>query len=231
MKRIPLSINLGKIVIFCLLLIILSLGFAIGVYVLKTPTNFGYPPNNWDLIYDFLDKWASAGAPAITLFAVAVALGIGVANIIQTKGIQTNEYKQKLLGEIIDWAIGIVTCESEPEVPILPALELQSAEMEQAKAAVQHINAVATANLARRYQALDGRSKFIESIAKKLDRKFGVNLEALVNSVANKLDEHLGMLYKRVNNEIPEQECKEHWKSLVDSASGLADKVAELIEV
>lgn len=58
------------------------LALALIVYIFKTPTDFGYTPNNWDLIFDFLDKWASAGTPAMTLLVVAVALGIGVATLL-----------------------------------------------------------------------------------------------------------------------------------------------------
>jgi hypothetical protein len=87
--------------------LITLLVFAILVYVFKTPTRFAYSPNNWDLIYDFLDKWASAGAPAITLLAVVVALGIGLAGILQTRNIQKNEHRRRLLGEILNWAQNI----------------------------------------------------------------------------------------------------------------------------
>ncbi len=96
------------IIVGTTVLFVLSVGFAVLVYISKTPTNFGYSPNVWDFIYDFLDKWASAGAPAMTLLAVAAALGIGLAGILQTRNIQKNEFKLKLLAEIVKWAESIL---------------------------------------------------------------------------------------------------------------------------
>ncbi|MFC1874773.1 hypothetical protein ACFLY3_01270 [Chloroflexota bacterium] len=43
----------------------------------------------------------------ITLFAVIVALGIGIASILHTQNLQKKEQRQKLLNEIIDWAKNI----------------------------------------------------------------------------------------------------------------------------
>jgi hypothetical protein len=86
----------------------LALGFAVLIYILKTPTDFGFTPNTADLIFDFLDKWASAGAPALTLLAIIVALGIGVAGILQTRNIQRTEQQQRLLKEIEGWAKEVI---------------------------------------------------------------------------------------------------------------------------
>lgn len=46
----------------------------------------------------------------ITLGAVLVALGIGVASILQTQRLQRKERKERLLNEIIDWAEGLASC-------------------------------------------------------------------------------------------------------------------------
>jgi hypothetical protein len=43
----------------------------------------------------------------ITLAAVIVALGIGVASILQTHRLQERERKERLLNEIIDWAVDV----------------------------------------------------------------------------------------------------------------------------
>lgn len=171
--RIWRCIKIKHILYFLLLIILLCVGFAIADYWLKTPTYFKYQPNIWDKLYDFFDKWASAGAPAMTLLAVIVALGIGLASIVQTRNIQIDESKRRMSSEMLDWAIGIIKCESEQPVPILPVIELQSVEAEQAKTTVQHINAVTYANSARRYQLLDARSQYMKVIAKTLDKKFG----------------------------------------------------------
>ncbi len=46
----------------------------------------------------------------ITLSAVAVALGIGVASILHTRSLQKKERRERLLNEIIEWAEEIHSC-------------------------------------------------------------------------------------------------------------------------
>jgi len=43
----------------------------------------------------------------ITLAAVIVALGIGVASILHTQSLQKKERKERLLNEIIEWAVDV----------------------------------------------------------------------------------------------------------------------------
>jgi len=83
------------------------ISLAVAVYLLKTPTQFPGTPNFWDLAFDFLDKWASAGAPAMTLFAVLVALWIGISGIRETRNIQRKERNERLLNEVRDWALEV----------------------------------------------------------------------------------------------------------------------------
>jgi len=49
----------------------------------------------------------------LTLFAVIVALGIGVASIIHTEIIQKRERKRMLLNEITEWATKVISWRSE----------------------------------------------------------------------------------------------------------------------
>lgn len=83
------------------------IGLAVAVYLLKTPTQFPGTPNFWDLVFDFLDKWASAGAPVITLLAVFIALWIGISGIRETRNIQRKERDERLLNEVRDWALEV----------------------------------------------------------------------------------------------------------------------------
>lgn len=102
------NVKTRHLILIGVLVIILALGFAVLIYILKTPTDFGFTPNTADLIFDFLDKWASAGAPPLTLLAIIVALGIGVAGILQTRNIQRTEQQQRLLKEIEGWAKEVI---------------------------------------------------------------------------------------------------------------------------
>jgi len=46
----------------------------------------------------------------ITLAAVLVALGIGVSSIVQTNRLKTAEKRERLLNEIIEWALDLNKC-------------------------------------------------------------------------------------------------------------------------
>ena len=61
----------------------------------------------------------------ITLGAVIVALGIGVASILNTRSLRIKERKERLLNEIIEWATEIHTATLKTDLPkIDPSLEL-----------------------------------------------------------------------------------------------------------
>jgi len=46
----------------------------------------------------------------ILVIAVVVSLGLGVTSILQTAKIQKRQYRQRLLGEITQWATDILAC-------------------------------------------------------------------------------------------------------------------------
>lgn len=89
---------------------VLILGFAITIYVLKTPPDLGPNANLADRVFDFLDQWASAGAPAILLLAILASLYIGIKSLRHTENIQKQEQRYRLLNEIIEWAEGLTSC-------------------------------------------------------------------------------------------------------------------------
>jgi len=89
--------------------LVVLLIFAVIVYINMTPT-LGKDANTADKIFDFLDKWASVGAPAIILIGIVVALAIGIMSLRQTREVQERQFKHTLLSEIIKWAIDIVEC-------------------------------------------------------------------------------------------------------------------------
>ena len=51
----------------------------------------------------------------ITLAAVMVALGLGVASILHTSSMQKGERRERILNEIIEWAIQSSECDVIPE--------------------------------------------------------------------------------------------------------------------
>ncbi len=55
----------------------------------------------------WLKEWSQAISAGIMLLAVFVALGIGVASILHTQSMQKRERRERLLNEIIEWAVDI----------------------------------------------------------------------------------------------------------------------------
>ncbi len=61
----------------------------------------------------------------ITLGAVLVALGIGVASILYTQSLQKKERKEKLLNEIIEWAENVTRVNFGGEITAAPSKVIQ----------------------------------------------------------------------------------------------------------
>ncbi len=59
-------------------------------------------------ISTWLKEWAEPLSAGATLAAVVVALGIGVASILQTLSLQKREREERLLKEIIEWAQRVI---------------------------------------------------------------------------------------------------------------------------
>jgi len=58
----------------------------------------------------------------ITLAAVIVALGIGVASILYTQNLQKKERRERLLNEIIEWAIDVTSVNFGGEIIVTPGV-------------------------------------------------------------------------------------------------------------
>jgi len=182
--------------------IVLVLGLAVIVYIFKTPTDFGYTPNTWDLIFDFLDKWASAGAPAMTLLAVAAALGIGVASILQTRNIQQSERKQRLVKEIEEWAKELVRF-------------IDEYERGDGTRSLWHF-------IKWRWQILKATKANMQETAHKIDKDFGNKVENAVTAF-DTLDMNIdkGMI-SNISNDL--ERCKKSCDEILQLAGSLKFK-------
>jgi len=65
---------------------------------------------------ELLKEWAQVISAGITLLAVFVALGIGVSSLIQTNKLQKAEKRERLLNEIIEWAVDVTKGEVLMEI-------------------------------------------------------------------------------------------------------------------
>jgi transcription termination factor NusB len=66
----------------------------------------------------WLKEWAVPLSAGVTLLAVFVALGIGVASIWNTRSMQKKERRERLLNEIYEWALEIQTNSLTIEIPL-----------------------------------------------------------------------------------------------------------------
>jgi len=118
----------------------------------------------------------------ITLAAVIVALGIGVASILHTQSLQKRERRERLLNEIIEWAIDVCRCGLTP--PKIPT----------SKTSTSLYLLDTLAELSLEFESISGRTEYINRIA----LNFGGNLQSTVHSLA----EVVGVRTKLIEEQI-----------------------------
>lgn len=153
--------------------------FAVAIYALKTPTDFDYDPNAADLIFDFLDKWASAGAPAIMLIGIAVALIIGIMSLRQTLDMQKREHRLRLLNEIVKWATDVFSCGTEQS-------------FQEGEAIVRRYSYDQLDDLIANFQAIAVNSQHLSQIAVSFP-----SLAEEVKQLKELVEEHLALLAEK----------------------------------
>jgi hypothetical protein len=107
--------------IFLITIIILVI---VGIIIFHDKHHsYAYRPNIADNIYNFLNEWASAFAPALTVLGIVVALIMSYLVLQQTQELQKKEHKEKLLTEIINWLLNIQKSSLEIEIPEIEKLK------------------------------------------------------------------------------------------------------------
>lgn len=133
----------------------------------------------------------------ITLVAVIVALGIGVASILYTQRLQKKERKERLLNEIIEWA--------EEIAKFLHGWNVASVIRmygDMNKRLSQHIDWLADLNNLR------VKALYLSKISKK--KTFGKGLENCVKEAVNDLDRHSKLFDDWLNDKVsPEEVIKQ----------------------
>ena len=154
----------------------------------------------------------------ITLCAVIVALGIGVASILHTQSLQKRERRERLLNEIIEWAEDIRKSSSES---IDPSKIVYDTPIEQE--ATQRGFRL----LRGRYQELNTKSAYMKKVISKV---FEANLLSAVEKVIQKLDETIEMLGGCLTRKAKEnsEKAEEYKKSLDGYAEELIKEATEI---
>ena len=114
----------------------------------------------------------------ILLTSIVVSLFIGLKSIGQTKDIQEKQYRNKLLNDIVQWAIDITECGLGKDITPLS----QITDKEEIR---QFVLARAT-ELELSFKAIAGRSRYIHGITS----AFGQDLQTAVSKLEEELEVH-----------------------------------------
>jgi len=163
--------------------LVVLLIFAVTVYIHMTPT-LGEDANTADKIFDFLDKWASAGAPAIMLIAIAVALGVGIASIRHTKDIQGKQYRQGLLNEIIEWATKVINWRSENRTIFREMASIEDTKLS------QRLMHAAIAEVQAFFSSITGLNKYISKVSLTFQQGLPEDIQRLITDLKAFTDFH-----------------------------------------
>jgi hypothetical protein len=139
----------------------------------------------------------------ITLAAVIVALGIGVASILHTQSLQKRERKERLLNEIIEWAVDVLECEPEVSTD-----SLQAGVTDQSV-----VVAFIRVDLFLKYRKVDARSEYVRRIALNFEK----GLQSAVKKATGELDTTVEFLRAHLDIATT-QEVRDYRESLELSA-------------
>lgn len=133
------------------------------------------------------DNWINLIA-AILIGGGTLALAFMTwKSIRQTRSIQRAEKKERVLNEIIEWAIDIIRCGLKP--PPIPTSQMAESEI-----GVKLYGTSVLADLLLEYESISGRTEYINSIV----LNFGGNLQSIVHSLA----EVIGIRTKLIEQQI-----------------------------
>jgi len=132
----------------------------------------------------------------ITLGAVIVALGIGVASILYTQSLQKKERKEKLLNEIIEWATNILSYKSPLDVVNNPEWILEKNVSEDEK--IKFIQIYGWMDLMGQLAVLQQRGEYIAQIASKIRLDLGNKVAEVIDNI----ESYLRVLFDGVENTV-----------------------------
>lgn len=169
------------------------------------------------------DNWINLIA-AILIGGGTLALALMTwRSIRQTRAVQKRERKERLLNEIIEWAIDICRCGLKP-VPI------PTSEMARSKTGVKLYATSILAELLLEYESISGRTEYINRITS----SFRGNLQSIVHGLAKVvgvrtklIEQQIDILSdKRVDvsgmTELTKTSVFKEWTSLQDWPKGLS---------
>ena len=146
--------------------------WAQGARIAEDPNSFA----KW--LYKFLDDWAITLGAAVT-FMLAVAAFLAILDNRQGR---RADRRERLLNEIIEWATDVARCGLEKDLPDTSSIT----DMNEGKL---HL-AYSTNILAKSFQSMRGRNKYITQIA----LTFGQDLQEAIETLAKDVEKHIKLL-------------------------------------
>jgi hypothetical protein len=161
---------------------------------------------------------AAMGGSACTLvLAIAAFL-----TIRDSRNAQRIDRRNKLLKEIVDWAVDILRCEFF-EVPEFSAQasalkDTQYIEYMKSRQSITALNAKA------RYQAVMARNAYVGTIAERLDAEYHAQMLPDLKVTNEAIKAHFQLLDKARDGQIDQTEYMRSWHAVVAKAELLINK-------
>lgn len=161
----------------------------------------------------------------ITLGAVIVALGLGVASILHTQSLKKRERKERLLNEIIEWAIDVSKCGLDINISIFNGLHRAKDVKE-----MEFIKNTATLDLLSAFLVVNARSEYISKMA----FIFGQNLNRAIFETVESINEHIELLRKSYEDEDKKKikassdDIGKHRNQLIKSAQKVIEEATKI---
>jgi hypothetical protein len=223
------TVIFGILAIFGLLLVVSRLGFRTRI---DWRIGLGIPLSLLSLFV--LTTELPQYGNGFSIIGTLILAGAALMAIKQNDEQIRSDRQERKLATIIAWATDIAKCETAVQLTPLPLAELAKTAPEldktKLKIIIEYYNKNTMTNLIMRYQNLEAMQSRIVLTAKILDKQFGSNLGFLAQQTAEKLQEHVKLGSKFIAEEITNDEYREHWKSLLDSAISLAEKAEEVAD-
>ncbi len=189
-------------------------------------------------ILNWMNNWKELASAGLTFLAVLVALGIGVASLVQTNCIQKRERTERVLNEIIEWAIEVATLEysipfQEPPKIFTDMLEKKTVEDRISLADANFQDFMSTlrtrfANLSRNYETLTAKGEYILILANTTDFKSIIDDIKQLKDQLEAYNNTLLQLIGDIGSETLKSVVTEQAKTIQKMAVALVKKASKL---
>ncbi len=144
--------------------------------------------------------------------------------IRQTRDTQKSEKRERLLNEIIEWAIDVAGCGSDINIPFFPEVSELSKEEQARERITEGATRASLGNLLLRYKVIVVRREYVKNIALFM----GEDLLKKEGEVANNLSKVVDLLEKRIKGKATTEMVTEAEKSLNECARILIKEAAKI---